>query len=133
MKENISIPSRPKRKFVPENLNIDSWNKVEPLFENLLKRSINSKKELENWMKDRSELNSVMNEDLAWRYIKMNINTKDEKLAKKFHFWIKEISPNLAPYSHKLNIKLIESPFLNELEHEKYNINNNFIKPLFKL
>ena len=122
MKENISIPSRPKRKFVPENLNIDSWNKVEPLFENLLKRSINSKKELENWMKDRSELNSVMNEDLAWRYIKMNINTKDEKLAKKFHFWIKEISPNLAPYSHKLNIKLIESPFLNELEHEKYNI-----------
>ena len=122
MKEYISIPSRPKRKFVPENLNIDSWNKVEPLFENLLKRSINSKKELENWMKDRSELNSVMNEDLAWRYIKMNINTKDEKLAKKFHFWIKEISPNLAPYSHKLNIKLIESPFLNELEHEKYNI-----------
>ena len=122
MKENISIPSRPKRNFVPESLNIDSWNKVEPLFENLLKRSINSKKELENWMKDRSELNSVMNEDLAWRYIKMNINTKDEKLAKKFHFWIKEISPNLAPYSHKLNIKLIESPFLNELEHEKYNI-----------
>ena len=122
MKENISIPSRPKRNFVPENLNIDSWNKVEPLFENLFKRSINSKKELENWMRDRSELNSVMNEDLAWRYIKMNINTKDEKLAKKFHFWIKEISPNLAPYSHKLNIKLIESPFLNELEHEKYNI-----------
>ena len=122
MKENISIPSRPKRNFVPVSFNIDSWNKVEPLFENLLKRSINSKKELENWMKDRSELNSVMNEDLAWRYIKMNINTKDEKLAKKFHFWIKEISPNLAPYSHKLNIKLIESPFLNELEHEKYNI-----------
>ena len=128
MKENISIPSRPKRNFVPENLTIDSWNKVEPLFENLFKRSINSKKELENWMKDRSELNSVMNEDLAWRYIKMNINTKDENLAKKFHFWIKEISPNLAPYSHKLNIKLIESPFLNELEHEKYNIYLRSIK-----
>ncbi len=122
MKENISIPSRPKRNFVPENLNIDSWNKVEPLFENLSKRSINSKNELENWMRDRSELSSVMNEDLAWRYIKMNINTKDEKLAKNFHFWIKEISPNLAPYSHKLNIKLIESPFLNELEHKKYHI-----------
>ena len=90
MKENISIPSRPKRNFVPENLNIDSWNKVEPLFENLFKRSINSKKELENWMKDRSELNSVMNEDLAWRYIKMNINTKDEKLAKNFTFGLRK-------------------------------------------
>ena len=53
MKENISIPSRPKRNFVPESLNIDSWNKVEPLFENLFNRTINSKKELENWMKDK--------------------------------------------------------------------------------
>ena len=40
-------------------------------------------------MKDRSELNSVMNEDLAWRYIKMNINTKDENLAKNFTFGLK--------------------------------------------
>ena len=62
----------------------------------------------------------------------MNINTKDEKLAKKFHFWIKEISPNLAPYSHKLNIKLIESPFLNELEHEKYNIYLRSVKSKLK-
>ena len=128
MKKNISIPLRPKRRFVPENLNIDSWNKVEPLFKNLLKRTINSKKELENWMKDRSEVNSVMNEDLAWRYIKMNINTKDEDLAKKFHFWIKEISPKLAPYTHKLNLKLIKTPFLSELEQKKYHIYLRSIK-----
>ena len=34
----MKIPTRPKRKFVPENLKIDAWEKIEPLFKNLIKR-----------------------------------------------------------------------------------------------
>ena len=52
----------------------------------------------------------------------MNIDTTDKILSDKFHFWIKEISPKTAPYTHKLNLKLIESPFINELDIEKYKI-----------
>ena len=33
--QQIKIPTRPKRKFVPENLIIDSWKKIESLFDNL--------------------------------------------------------------------------------------------------
>ena len=36
MEEIIKIPTRPKRKFVNEDLVIDSWKKIEPYFENLL-------------------------------------------------------------------------------------------------
>ena len=77
--------------------------------------------ELEKWMLDRSEIGAVLEEDMAWRYIKMNIDTTDKALAEKFHFWIKEISKT-APYTHKLNLKLIESPYLKELGQEKYRI-----------
>jgi oligoendopeptidase F len=59
---------------------------------------------------------------MAWRYIKMNIDTTDKKLGERFSFWIKEIAPKTAPYSHKLNLKLVESPFLKDLEREKYRI-----------
>ncbi len=118
----ITIPSRPKRKFVSENLVIDSWDKIKSLFDNLVDRNINSAEELEKWMLDRSELEAVLEEDMAWRYIKMNIDTTDKALGERFSFWIKEISPNTAPYSHKLNVKLMESPFLKELDHEKYRI-----------
>jgi oligoendopeptidase F len=122
MNNTISIPTRPIRKFVSEDLIIDSWDKIKSLFDNLLEREISSASELEKWMLDQSELSAVLEEDMAWRYIKMNIDTTDKELAERFSFWIKEISPNTAPYSHKLNEKLLESPFLKELDQEKYRI-----------
>jgi len=122
MNNTISIPTRPTRKFVPEDLIIDSWDKIKSLFDNLVEREISSASELEKWMLDQSELSAVLEEDMAWRYIKMNIDTTDKELGERFSFWIKEISPNTAPYSHKLNVKLIECPFLKELDQEKYRI-----------
>ena len=122
MNNSINIPTRPTRKFVSEDLIIDSWSKIEPLFESLLNREILSAKNLERWMLDRSELEAVLEEDMAWRYIKMNIDTTDKKLGDRFTFWIKEISPKMAPYSHQLNVKLVENTFLNELDSDKYKI-----------
>ena len=122
MQTTTSIPTRPKRKFVSENLLIDSWEKIKSLFNNLLEREISSVNDLEKWMLDRSELEAVLEEDLAWRYIKMNIDTTDKELGERFSFWIKEIAPKTAPYSHKLNLKLVESPYVKELDKEKYRI-----------
>ena len=122
MGNKISIPTRPIRKFVPEDLVINSWNKIKSLFDNLDDREINSVLELEEWMLDQSELSAVLEEDMAWRYIKMNIDTTNKELGDRFSFWIKEISPHTAPYSHKLNLKLVNSPYLKKLDQEKYRI-----------
>ncbi|MBL6663399.1 MAG: M3 family oligoendopeptidase [Flavobacteriales bacterium] len=116
------IPTRPKRQFIDENLMVDSWEKIEVYFKSLLAREINSVTDLEQWMLNRSELESVLEEEQAWRYIKMNIDTTDQKLAKDFAFWIQEISPKVAPFSHQLNVKLNNSPYLKELDNEKYRI-----------
>ena len=122
MENKIVIPTRPIRKFVPEDLVINSWNKIKSLFDNLVDREISSSLELEQLMLDQSELSAVLEEDMAWRYIKMNIDTTDKELGEQFSFWIKEISPNTAPYSHKLNLKLVNSPYLKDLDQEKYRI-----------
>ncbi len=120
--EKIEIPKRPRRKFVPEKLIIDSWDKIKDLFDNLLNRDIESLIELEDWMLDRSELEAVLEEDMAWRYIKMNIDTTNQDLAKHFTFWIQEITPMIAPLAHKLNLKLVNNPFLKDLDKAKYKI-----------
>ena len=122
MESTITIPTRPIRKFVPEDLVINSWDKIKSLFDNLVDREISNVLELEQWMLDQSELSAVLEEDMAWRYIKMNIDTTDKELGERFSFWIKEISPNTAPYSHKLNLKLVSSPYLKDLDQEKYRI-----------
>ena len=122
MINDIKIPNKPKREFVAENLIIDSWEKIQPLFDDLLERKINNVNELEKWMSDRSELAAVLEEDLAWRYIKMNIDTTDKDKSEKFHFWINEISPKMSPYSHNLNIKLVECKYIDDLDSDKYKI-----------
>jgi oligoendopeptidase F len=57
---------------------------------------------------------------MAWRYIKMNIDTTDEDLQKSFQFFVEKISPFTAPYDHHFNTKLIESPYLKDLDKETY-------------
>jgi len=118
----VDIPTRPKRHFVDENLEVKSWSQIENYFQQLLDADIQSVSELEQWMLNRSELESVLEEEQAWRYIKMNIDTTDEELSKAFRFWITEISPNVAPYSHQLNLKVANSPFVGDLDQGKYRI-----------
>ena len=91
----INIPKRPQRKFISEELVVDSWSKIETYFQDLLDRKIHSVEALERWMLDRSELEAVLEEEQAWRYIKMNIDTRDKELGDAFSFWVKKRYPQM--------------------------------------
>ncbi len=110
---------RPERKFLPQELVIDSWDKLAGFFDDLEKRSIETSEEFEAWMSDISELEAVLEEDLAWRYIRMTIDTTDEELSKSYSFFVSEIQPKLAPIEDRLNKKMINSPFVTNLETDK--------------
>ncbi|MDX5349078.1 MAG: M3 family oligoendopeptidase [Hymenobacteraceae bacterium] len=120
MNKTIETPQRPKRHFLPEEFKITDWQQLQPYFENLKNREINSVDELEKWLQDRSELESVLAEDMAWRYIKMTCNTADEALTEAFQFFVEEIEPQVAPYDHALNQKLMSSEFVQQLDQQKY-------------
>ena len=118
----VEKPKRPKRQFIDEDLNVKSWSQIERYFQTLLDTKHQSVDDLEQWMLHRSELEAVLEEEQAWRYIKMNIDTTDETLLKSFQFWITEIAPKVAPYTHQLNLKVAHSSFLDQLDQEKYRI-----------
>ena len=101
--------SKPQRRFVAPGFRLDSWDNLEPLFKALVELEINNSEEFRSWWKDRSELESVVSEDGAWRYIEMTRNTADEQRLEAFKFFISEIEPRLAPYSHLLNHKAIHT------------------------
>ncbi|GIK70570.1 MAG: oligoendopeptidase F [Bacteroidota bacterium] len=107
---------------MPDTLEIDSWQKLETYFLDLEKREINNLNELEIWLQHRSELEAVLEEDLGWRYIKMNIDTTNKELENSFLFFINEIQPHIAPYEDKFNRKLIDSPFIKNLDQNQYRI-----------
>lgn len=131
--KQVATPTRPTRQFLLQDLVIDSWKKVEPFFIDLKERSISSAKELEKWLFDRSELEAALSEDFAWRYIKMTCDTTNQELTDSYNFFVSEIDPHIAPYSNELNIKLVQSPYLKELDQEKYRIFIRGVKKALEL
>ena len=108
------------RHYLSEDFRVSNWERLEPFFEELKNRKINSIAELKQWMKDHSELDAVLNEDGAWRYIKMTCNTQNEELQESFNYFVTSIEPHISPYNNDLNKKLIDCSFIDELEKDTY-------------
>jgi oligoendopeptidase F len=108
------------RHFLPADFTVTTWEKLEPFFIDLLERKISSKADLENWLKDISELEAAISEDACWRQIKMTCDTENKELEAAFTFFMMEIQPKAQPYADKLNRKLIDCPFTKELEQQKF-------------
>ncbi len=109
-----------ERHFLPKDFVITTWENLEPFFKNLLDRPINSKQDLEQWLKDMSEAEAVISEDACWRQINMTCDTTDKALEESFNYFCMEIQPQLQPYADALNKKLINSPFTAELDQQKF-------------
>lgn len=126
------IINKKPRKYIPQELNI-TWESLEPIFTELQQREINSPAELESWLKDRSEIEAALEEDFAWRYIKMSCNTANEELVKNFQYFATEIEPKISPLSNELNKKFSESPFMDDLDKDKYFVYSRAIKKALEL
>jgi len=108
------------RRFLPNKIKVTAWDVLAPYFNQLLERTINSKEELENWLKDRSELEAFVSENLAWRYVKMTCDTTNKDLEQAYLFFVTEIEPQISPLTDQLNRKLVACQFINELDNDKY-------------
>ena len=128
---NLNISKKP-RTYIPEILNID-WISLEPIFNELLSRNISSVAELEKWLVDRSEIEAALEEDFAWRYIRMTCDTADETLLKDFQFFATEIEPKIAPINNQLNKKFVDSPYSEKLDKERYFVYTRGIKKALEL
>lgn len=115
---NLTIPKK-TRAYIPQDLLIE-WENLEPILNELLERPIDNVNELEQWLKDKSELEAALEEDFAWRYIRMSCDTANEELVKNFQYFATEIEPKISPVANLLNQKFNDSPFIEELDHDKY-------------
>ncbi len=108
------------RQLLPADFQVTNWPALEPYFKELSERAITSLQELEQWLKDLSELEAVISEDACWRQIKMTCDTENPQLAESFNYFMMEIQPKIQPFSDLLNRKLMENPFTGELKEPAY-------------
>lgn len=108
------------RKYLPQDFTVTTWEGLEPYFKELTERPVHSVQELEKWLHDMSELEAVVSEDACWRQINMTRDTTNKELEDAFTFFCMEIQPKMQPYADKLNRKLVDSPFTQQLDQKKY-------------
>lgn len=122
------------RIFVKEGLVINSWDSIKPYFEDLTNRTIASETDFQKWLKDRSELDAILEEDAAWRYINMTIDTTNQEYSEAYKQFVTEIQPQFAPFEDLLNKKMIESSFANpEDKTQAYQIYHRSVQAALKL
>ena len=109
-----------ERHFLPKDFTVETWDGLEPYYKNLLDRPINSKQDLEQWLKDMSEVDAVVGEDAAWRQIRMTCDTESKELEQAFAYFMMEILPKIQPIADQLNRKLLNSPFTKELDQQQF-------------
>lgn len=131
--EEVKVLNKPERKYLPKDFIVRNWDELKSWYEDLKSRNIFSVTDLEKWLKDRSELEAVVSEDLGWKYIRMTCDTTNKENEKAYLDFVSNIEPHIAPYENDLNHKLLNSPFLKDLDEEKYFIYLRSIKKAIEI
>ena len=105
-----------KHSFLPATFELNDWKSIEPYLTELRDRVLESKEDLEKWLKDLSEVEAFISEDACWRQVRMTCDTENKSFEEAFNFFFLEIQPHIQPIADQLNKKLINCPFTKTLE-----------------
>ncbi len=110
--------------FVPADVDATDWSQIEPLFNDLIDRPVNSPAEFESWLLHRSELDAACSEARAMLYITMSCHTDDKEANDAYTTYIENIPPRAKPLSFKLNQKHSDLARQFPLDENRYEVIN---------
>jgi oligoendopeptidase F len=122
-----------KDQFVPDGFIFNDWEDIKYKYEELHNRNINNLDLQLKWIKDRSNLDAFVSEDLAWRYINFTRFTNNITLKNKYEYFIKKIQPQITIFDNILNKKLLEAVNKDLFTDEAYKIYFRTIEQDIKL
>jgi oligoendopeptidase F len=119
--------------FIPDGFVLNNWDDLKIKYEELESRKINDLNSQLKWIKDRSDLDSFISEDLAWRYINYTRYTSNTSYKSKYEYFINEIQPHISLIDNGLNKKLIEVIDISQYPDESFRIYFRCIEQDIKL
>ncbi len=115
-----SIPHEYPRRFVAKNIDLADQFKLRELFGSLQKRPVGSKKDLERWLEDESELASAIVEEQTIRYIRMTCQTDDPAREKTYLDFVEYAEPEVKLGLFELDRKYLAAGPRKELSRDQY-------------
>ena len=128
----MSNPEFPRRFLAPGDI-LDSWSKIEPYFDKLRDRPVDTVEALTQWLADYSELMAAVDEVGTDRRVKMTCQTDDAERKAAFFDFIENIEPKCKPRCHELHVKFTQSPAAGGLPPERFSVLSRSIRARVEL
>ena len=110
--------------FVPAGLDPADWAQLEPLYQQLLDRPLEQPSDIERWLLDLSALSAAVSEHASRKNIAYACHTDDAQIEQEFLHYVEHIAPKLKPMFFKLQQHYLDSPALNDLSGDRYDMLN---------
>jgi oligoendopeptidase F len=114
------VPETFPHHWLPATLELSSWPEIEPWYQKLLARQIESAHDLERFIAAAGELNAVVGEEGVERYIAMTCQTDDPAREAAYLEFVRDIEPKLKPIQNEIRNRYLDSPFRTELPGDRY-------------
>ena len=108
------------RRWLPADVDLSTWERIEPWYLKLQAREIHSAHDLEEWLFDSGELNSVVGQVGVERHIAYTCQTDDPAREEAHLAFVREVEPMLKEARNALRTIYLESPYRTELPKDRY-------------
>ncbi|MFL2946988.1 MAG: M3 family oligoendopeptidase [Candidatus Poseidoniales archaeon] len=105
-----------------ESLDATKWSEIEPQYQDLLDREINSSEALEAWLLELGRFDAYVGETGSMLYVNMTCDTENEEIKQAYLDFVENVQPELAKMGDMLNRKLAENQYADQLDSEEYNV-----------
>ncbi len=109
---------KPERRYVSENWVPNTWKDIQPLYKEIEARTLNTGGDLESWLLDLSEVDSIIGGVSSRRYFASTCDTSDEEAEKDHLEYQMKVLPEVAKVGYRLNKKYLASPDRPEMDAE---------------
>lgn len=114
------VPETYPHQWLPPTVELKTWEQIEPWYQQLIDRAIDSPEALERWLRDAGELNGAVGQEGTERYVAMTCQTDDPAREQAHLAWVRDVEPRLKPVLNALRTKYLDSPHRAALPQDRY-------------
>lgn len=110
------------RQFLAADLDLGSWQSLQPYFEKLRNEPVGKVEQLEHWLLRLSELSAAIGQESSLRYIRMTCDTENPELEADYLHYVQDVLPRSEPWFFELSKKFLDSAAIAELPADRYEV-----------
>ncbi len=114
------VPETYPHQWLPESLDLKTWEQIEPWYVKLMDQPIKTATDLEQWVFAAGELNAAVSQEGNERHIAYTCQTDDPAREAAYLEFVREIEPKLKPIQNAIRNRYLDSEFRSELPGDRY-------------